>query len=111
MHTRSIASPDFSPSLGKSLLTRQTAERIFSFVQKGNCDERVGQLACVSFKKKDTARAVSLPTSNLIYLFSLSDPAPNSLRCATGRAALAAATAGIAAAAPYRSSSTGTIAP
>ena len=51
-------------------------------------------------KKRDTAHAVSLPTSNLIYLFSLSDPAPNSLRCATGRAALAAATAGIAAAAP-----------
>jgi hypothetical protein len=51
-------------------------------------------------EKRDTAHAVSLPTSNLIYLFSLSDPAPNSLRCTTGRAALAAATAGIAAAAP-----------
>src|ERR1700682_1209754 len=70
----------------------------FSFVQKGNCDERVGQLAGCRSKKRDTAYAVSPPTSNLIYLFSLSDPAPNSLRCATGRAALAAAAAGIAAA-------------
>ena len=51
-------------------------------------------------QKKDTAHAVSLPTSNLIYLFSLSDPAPNSLRCITVRAALADAAAGMAAAAP-----------
>src|SRR5208282_4628626 len=40
------------------------------------------------------------PTSNLTYLFSFCDPAPNSLRWITGRAALAEATAGMAAAAP-----------
>src|ERR1019366_3673142 len=50
--------------------------------------------------KKDTAHAVSLPTSNLSYLLSLGSPAPNSLRWITGRAALADAAAGIAAAAP-----------
>jgi hypothetical protein len=50
--------------------------------------------------KKDTALTVSLPTSNLTYLFSFCEPAPNSLRWATGRTALAVATAGMAAAAP-----------
>ena len=90
-----------SSFMRKVALAPQSAERVLvSYRRVTATNVPVNWALRVVQTKKDTAHAVSLPTSNLIYLFSLSDPAPNSLRCATGRAALADATAGIAAAAP-----------
>jgi len=43
-----------SSFMRKVALKPQSVRESFSFVQKGNCDERGGQLACVYSDKKGT---------------------------------------------------------